>query len=511
MNHKTPSSVIGIDVGTTSIKGMLMENKGRILAFARQEYSLDTGEGGICELDSEVYWEVTCQIIQNLILKSGVDPRTIGGLAFSSQGETLIPVDAEGKPLRKAIIWLDNRSANEADEIKNQFGEQRIMEVTGQPEVLPIWPATRILWMKKNEPQVFNRVNKYLLVEDFLIFKMTGKYCTEHSLSSSTLYFNISRKEWWQDMLDFLGIAVHHLPALVPSGKIIGDLTPEAARATGLSATTHCVSGAYDHPAGAIGSGNLFKGDATLTIGASMAMCIALDQPVSDRSLNLPCQCHAIDGLYFLLPYGQTAGIVLKWFRDIFGQSEVQEAELNDLDSYDLMIQQAEKVPAGSDGLLMLPHLMGTGSPEFNPNARGVFAGITMGMHKGHFVRAIIESVSLMIRHNLEVMNDKGIEVKVIHILGGASKNNLWNQILADVTGLPVVTLMNTENSVMGACLLASIGIGVYKDIESACHASVKINSRFEPNLLNHELYNGVYKKYVHLYASLEDYWKMLK
>jgi len=208
MNHKTPSSVIGIDVGTTSIKGMLMENKGRILAFARQEYSLDTGEGGICELDSEVYWEVTCQIIQNLILKSGVDPRTIGGLAFSSQGETLIPVDAEGKPLRKAIIWLDNRSANEADEIKNQFGEQRIMEVTGQPEVLPIWPATRILWMKKNEPQVFNRVNKYLLVEDFLIFKMTGKYCTEHSLSSSTLYFNISRKEWWQDMLDFLGIAV---------------------------------------------------------------------------------------------------------------------------------------------------------------------------------------------------------------------------------------------------------------------------------------------------------------
>ena len=509
MNHEPPSMVIGIDVGTTSIKGMLMDDKGGIQAFARQEYTLDSREGGICEIVAETYWEVACQIIRELIVKSEVDPLTIGGLAFSSQGETLIPVDRDGKPLRKAIVWLDNRSVEEAGEIKKQFGEQRIMEITGQPEVLPLWPATRILWMKKHEPQIFGRVSKFLLVEDFLIFKMTGKYSTEHSLSSSTLYFDISEKKWWFEMLHFLDITETQLPALVGSGTIIGNLTPEAALATGMSSDALCVAGAYDHPAGAIGSGNIHAGDATLTIGASMAMCIALDQPVMDRSLNLPCQCHAVDGLYFLLPYGQTAGMVLKWFKDMFGQEEVLEAERLGLDCYDLLVQQAENVPAGSEGLLMLPHLMGTGSPEFNPNARGAFAGITMGMHKGHFVRAIMESVCLMIRHNLEVMKENGIEVKGIHILGGASKSRLWNQILADVTGLPVATLKNSENAVMGACLLASVGIGVYPDIESACQNTVKPDSRYTPDLLTHELYNGLYNNYVHLYASLENYWKL--
>lgn len=509
MDREKPSFVIGIDVGTTSIKGMIMDSRGEIVAFARQEYTLDTGEGGICELDAEIYWEVTCQIIQELIVKSEVDPLTIEGLAFSSQAETLIPVDGDGKPLRKAIVWLDNRSVEEAKELKKQFGEQRIMEVTGQPEVLPLWPATRILWMKKHESQIFERVSKFLLVEDFLIFKMTGKYFTEHSLSSSTLYFNISEKIWWPEMLHFLDITENQLPALVRSGTIIGNLTPEAALATGMSSETLCVAGAYDHPAGAIGSGNICPGDATLTIGASMAMCIALDQPVYDCSMNLPCQCHALDGLYFLLPYGQTAGMVLKWFKDMFGQVEIQEAERNGLDSYDLLINLAEEVPAGSEGLIMLPHLMGTGSPEFNPDVKGVWAGITMGMHKGHFVRAIIESVSFMIRRNLEVMNDKGIHVKVIHIQGGASKSKLWNQILADVTGLPVVTLKNGENSVMGACLLASVGTGIFRDIESACQTSVKKLRVFQPDPSNYLLYGKVYSKYIHLYASLEKFWDL--
>ena len=507
MDKTTTTYVIGIDVGTTSVKGMLMNGKGEIVEFAKQEYALDTGEGDICELDAEVYWEVTCVIIQQLIAKSGVDAESITGVAFSSQGETLITVNTEGKPLRKAIVWLDNRSGVEVVELKEQFGEQRIMDVTGQPEILPLWPATRILWLRKHEPELFNQAAKYLLVEDFLMFRLTGKYCTEHSLSSSTLYFNISTKKWWQEMLDFLEIKESQLPDLYRSGEIVGNLLPGAAEKTGLSTSTQCVTGAYDHPAGAIGSGNIQNGDATLTIGASMAMCIALDKPISDRSLNLPCQCHAIDGLYFLLPYGQTAGMVLKWFKDMFGQAESLEAEQNNQDAYDLLIQQAEKVPAGAEGLIMLPHLMGTGSPEFNSKVKGVWAGITMGMHKGHFVRAIVESVSLMVRHNLEVMRIKGIDVKVIHILGGASKNNLWNQVLCDVTGLPVVTLINPENSVMGACLLAAIGTGGFDDLETACNVSVKTNLRFEPNQLNHQLYNDVYKKYVHLYASLENYW----
>ena len=452
--------VIGIDVGTTSVKGMLMNSKGEIVTFAKQEYSLDTDAGDICELDPEIYWEVTCRVIRQLLSGSKVDPARIGGIAFSSQGETLIVVDKDGKPLRKAIVWLDNRSIAEAEEIRGRFGEQLIMEITGQPRVLPTWPATRILWLKKNEPDVFSRAGKYLMVGDFLVYRMTGRYLTEHSLSSSTLYFNISEKEWWGEMLNFLGISPHQLPQLDESAQIAGTLTPEAAMTTGLNCSTLCVTGAYDHPSGAVGSGNIRNGDATLTIGASMAMCIALGKPVYDLSLAIPCQCHAVRGLYFLLPYGQTAGMVLKWFKDSFCQSESMQAEQNNQDVYDLLSQQAEKIPAGSEGLLILPHLMGSASPDYNPKASGVFTGIRLGMNKGHFIRAIMESVSLMIHHNLESLRAKGININVIHILGGASKSRLWNQILADVTGLPVVTLSDSENAVAGACVLAQVGVG---------------------------------------------------
>lgn len=500
-------SIIGIDAGTTSIKGVILNSNGDLVANASHEYQLETGPDEICELDPEVYWTVTCNLIRTLLQKSGTDPSNISGIAFSSQGETIITVDPQGKPLRKAIIWLDNRSIEQATRIRDRFGEQRIMNITGQPEILPIWPATRILWIKENEPDIFIKAGKYLLVEDYLLFRMTGRYCTEHSLVSSTLYFDITQKKWWDEMLDFLGITVQQLPELYSSGIPVGNLTPEAASATGLTTKTICVTGAYDHPAGAIGSGNISNGDVTLTIGASMAMCVAIDKPVSDLSLKLPCQCHAIDGLYFLLPYGQTAGMVLKWFKDEFCQIEIEEAIRNDQDPYFLMDRMAEQIPPGADGLLMLPHLMGTGSPEFNPKVKGVFAGIKMSMKKGHFIRAIIESVSLMIHHNLETMRKKGINIKVIHVLGGASKSSLWNQILSDVTGLPLASMKNTENAAIGAALLAGVGTSVFKDLNHACKVSVKTHSRIVPNISNHEIFKGIYNKYIQLYQSLENYW----
>jgi len=499
--------VIGIDVGTTSIKSVLLNGEGSIIASAMKEYLLDSGPNDSCELHPDVYWKITCQVIRELLIISKVNPELVKGLAFSSQGETLIIVDVDGNPIRKAIVWLDNRSTIEAREIEDKFGSQLIMNMTGQPEVVPTWPATRILWLRKNEPETFSKAFKYLLVEDYLLFKMTGQYHTEHSLASSTLYFDISKKVWWIEMLDFIGISSNQLPQINSSGTSVGTLTTEAAREIGLSSETQCVTGAYDHPAGAIGAGSIHSGDVTLTIGGSMAMCVSMENPVADLSLKLPCQCHAVDGLYFLLPYGQTAGMVLRWFRDEFCGAEIRKARENGLDVYNLMVEKAAKIAPGSDGLVMLPHLMGAGSPEFNPEAKGVFAGIKMGMKKAHFTRAILESVVFMINRNIQIMKERGIIIRDIHVLGGGSKSTLWVQILADMTGIPVHTLRISDNAATGAALLAGVGTGLFSDLNEASQISVKSQIRIDPDMQTHEQYKIFYNKYLQLYQSLESFW----
>lgn len=499
--------VLGIDVGTTSVKGVLLNNEGVSLASAMKEYTLDSGPNDICEIHPDVYWKITCQVIQELLIISKVNPELVKGLAFSSQGETLIVVDADGNPIRKAIVWLDNRSTLEAKEIEDKFGSQLIMDMTGQPEVVPTWPATRILWLRKNEPETFSKAFKYLLVEDYLLYKMTGQYHTEHSLVSSTLYFDISKKVWWAEMLEFIGISASQLPVINQSGIPVGTLTIEAAKETGLNFNTQCVTGAYDHPAGAIGAGSIHSGDVTLTIGGSMAMCISMNKPASDLTLKLPCQCHAVDGLYFLLPYGQTAGMVLRWFRDEFCGTEIRKAKKKGLDAYDLIVEKATKIAPGADGLVMLPHLMGAGSPEFNPEAKGVFAGIKMGMTKAHFTRAILESVVFMINRNIQIMKEQGILIRDIHVLGGGSKSTLWIQILTDMTGIPIYTLRISDNAATGAALLAGVGVGLFDDLNAACQISVKSQIRIDPDMQTHEQYKIVYNKYLQLYQSLESFW----
>jgi xylulokinase len=499
--------VLGIDVGTTSVKSVLLNGKGDLLASVMKEYSLDSGPNDTCEVHPDVYWKITCQVIRELLVVSKVNPEMVKALAFSSQGETLIVVDADGNPIRKAIVWLDNRSTNEAREIEDKFGSQLIMEMTGQPEVVPTWPATRILWLKKNEPETFRRAYKYLLVEDYLLYKMTGEYHTEHSLVSSTLFFDISKKVWWPEMLEFIGISASQLPVINQSGIPVGSLTVEAAKETGLNLNTQCVTGAYDHPAGAIGAGSIHSGDVTLTIGGSMAMCVSMDKPVADLALKLPCQCHAVDGLYFLLPYGQTAGMVLRWFRDEFCGNEIRKARKKGLDVYDLIVEKAAKIAPGADGLIMLPHLMGAGSPEFNPEAKGVFAGIKMGMTKAHFTRAILESVVFMINRNIQIMKEQGIVIRDIRVLGGGSKSTLWVKILADMTGIPVHTLSISDNAATGAALLAGVGIGFFDDLNESCQISVKSQTRIDPDMQTHEQYKTFYNKYLQLYQSLELFW----
>lgn len=499
--------LIGLDAGTTSIKGLLINIDGTHETVVQKEYSLEYREGEFVELNPEIYWESTLFVIRQLLKKSGVNPEKVRAISFASQGETMIVVDKNGKPLRKAIVWLDNRSANEAKTIEQSFTRKTLLERTGQPEILPLWPATRILWIKNKEPDVFRKVGKFLLVEDYIIYRFSGQYYSEESLVSSTLYFDIRKKKWWDEMLDFLNISPQQLPEVMPSGSSTGKITTEAAAITGLSPDTLIVTGAYDHVAGAIGSGNIEKGIISETTGASMAMVVTTDDPVMEPALHLPCQCHAVPGKYFLLPYGQTAGMVLKWFRDEFFVREKENALQENKNPYDVMTELAGKVPAGCEGLIMLPHLMGAGSPEFDVRVKGVFAGISPQMGKGHFIRAIMESVACMIKNNIDSIWEYGIEPEEIRTLGGGAESDLWNQIKADMTGIPFVTLQSPETACMGAAVLAGIGSGLFQDFRDGCNKLVRLKKKYIPDSSNHAIYQEVFEKYNKLYSHLKGYW----
>jgi xylulokinase len=494
---------IGLDIGTSAAKGVLLNTQsGAVEAESHYTYQIET-DGDKAEIDAYIYIKAVEFIIAELIKNIIDSDSKITALSVSSQAETLICVDKNGKPLRKAIVWLDNRSGLEAIEIQNHFGVNIIFQKTGQPEVVPTWPATKILWLRNNEPNIFNNTYKFLLVEDFVLHYFTGKFVTEPSVSSSALYLDIHTRNWWSQMLDYLGITINRLPEILPSGTKISLINNQQSKIKNCK----IVTGSYDHVAGAIGAGNIKPGMVSETTGSSMAMVVTTERPIISSKVAIPCQIHPFEGLYFMLPYGQTAGMTLKWFMQTFCKEEEEKAIKSNADVYDLLTELAAQIPAGSDGLVMLPHLAGAGSPEFNTECKGVYAGFTLHMQKAHFVRAIMESVAAMICKNLEALKAENVKIEQILALGGGAKSPLWNQIKADMALVPITTLKVKETPALGAAIIAAVSVGLFPDYQTACEKTVVQNQTFIPNLHMHEAYKNVLMKYNKLYNSLEGYW----
>jgi xylulokinase len=496
--------LLGIDAGTTAFKAVLFDNSGNETATAIIEYDLEHPFPGWVELDAEKYWEAFRSVIKVILKKFTGNVQEIKAVAIASQGETLICVDQSGKPLRKAIVWLDNRAGREAEQIKSAFGTDISFKISGQPDIVPTWPAAKILWMKQNEPDLFNKVFKFLLLEDYLLFRLTKKFIAEGSLLSSTLMFDINTGQWWQDMLNFIGINPGQLPAINKSGHIIGEITDKAAKETGLSKVTLVVTGALDQAASTIGAGNIESGIITESTGSTLAICVNTMHPVLDPNQRIPCHFHAIEGEYFLLPWCQTAGMVYKWFRNEFHKEKSNAGNLNDSDWFRLMDKEASGVPAGSEGLIMLPHLAGAFTPESNPNARGVFFGISLKTGRAHFDRSILEAVAFMLRRNLGLLQELYSEVNEIRSIGGGAKSALWNQIKADVCQKPLVTVHVSETACLGAAMLAGYALNIFNNLQDASEKMIRLHKRFEPDILQADVYSEAYKKYINLYNTLE-------
>jgi len=489
---------LSIDMGTTSVKVGIFGGDGQLRIMSTQEYVLSTPSSDQVELPVNIYWSVCKRGIGEALKKSDIKATAVAALSICSQGETLIPVDKSGKPLRDAIVWLDTRARTEMREISQIFSADEFYHFTGLPNISSMWPVAKILWMRKNQPHIFNQTFKFLLLKDYLIYKLTGEFITDPTISSSTGFLRLREKNWWDEMLEFVGIDKDQLPRIVDSEKVVGKIAPQVASELGLSHNTLVVAGAMDQMAGAIGAGNTNPGVITETIGTALAIIATVDEPIYDSKRRIPCCPHIILNKFVLMPYSETAGIVLKWFRDNFNTKDKEEKE-----DYDTLIKLAKDVPIGSEGLLALPHFVGSSCPHFNPEARGAFVGISLNHKRSHFVRALVESTAFMLKENIELLKRLGVKVEKVRSLGGAGKSDFWLQVKSDVLNLPVELPKCSEAPSLGAAILAEVGVGIYKDIDEAIDTTVSIKKTFSPQTENVSKYQQIYQNYLDLYQKL--------
>lgn len=454
--------LLGADIGTTSLKAAVFDEQGNMQKIVSKDYTLIVS-GDKVEFPAENYW---------LLFKEAYDELSkeyeISAFSVDTQCETLILADEDGTPLCNAIVWLDNRATHQAEQIKEAFGNKKVYDVTGQPEITATWPAAKLLWVKQNEPKIFTKTKKIFLLEDYILFRASGKFVTEKTLQSSTIYFDIKNQCWWAEMLDFIGINEDQLPTLCDSSSVVGEF---------LGAKV--VTGAMDQIAGAIGAGVSEEGIISEMTGTTMAIFAPCSKmPAFNPDSIIPCHFN-YDNSYCLLSWTPTAGIALKWFKNEFCEN-LSFRQLDEL---------AEKITPGANGLTFMPYLCGSVLPKYSPEARGAFMGLTMEHTRAHAIRSILESVACMLKESLDYLN---IDCDEIHSVGGGASSPLWCQIKADMTGKSISILENNETACLGSALLAGVGIGLFDNIPSACKQIVKVKRTFTPSGADYtECYNN--------------------
>ena len=502
MNERPGSLLIGLDLGTTALKCAAYSEDGRLVASATKEYELLTPGADVVEVHPFTYWSEFSSAIGDLLRHPEVDARQVAAIGISAQGETLIPLYADGSPTRNAIVWLDSRASAESEELAARFDDKVFYEITGQPAMLPTWPAAKILWLARHEAPSFERTARFVLIEDYFLWRLTGEYVSEGSLLTSTCYWDFRTKAWWPEMLDALATDESRLPAIVEPGVAVGKLLPEVARELGLPSSTTVCTGALDQACGAIGVGTVGPGRFSENTGAAVALCATLSEARLDPARRMPCHYHGVPDTYMFHTF-TSGGVVLRWFRDNFGEAERSVAAVTGQDAYDLLAREAATVAPGSEGLVMIPHLQGAMAPESNANASGAVIGLNLRHGRAHFARAILESIAFVVRRNVEVLEDLGLSIPEIRALGGGARSRLWKQIEADVTKRPVLTTRQPDAATLGAAILAGVGLGRYASAREAAEEMVQLDETFEPREENFGLYDEMYSIYKQAYEAL--------
>lgn len=496
--------VIGVDLGTSGTKTVLFSTDGQPIASKTIEYPLYQPQNGWAEQAPEDWWHAACGSMKEVISKSGINPKDIKGIGISGQMHGLVMLDKSGNVLRKSIIWCDQRTAAECEEITNKVGAARLIELTANP-ALTGFTASKILWVRNNEPEIYEKCAHILLPKDYVRYMLTGEFATEVSDASGMQLLDVPNRCWSDEVLSKLGIDKSLLAKVYESPEVTGKVTAQAAELCGVPAGTPVVGGAGDNAAAAVGTGTVQDGIAFTTLGTSGVVFAHTDKLSIDPKGRVHTFCCAVPGAWHVMGVTQAAGLSLKWFRDNFCSDEMVAAKGLDKDPYYLMDKQAERIPIGAERLLYLPYLMGERTPHLDPNCRGAFIGLSAMHTRQHMLRAVMEGVVYSQRDSVEVLRSMGVKINDMLACGGGGTSPLWRQMLADVYGCPVKTVVSKEGPALGVAILASVGTGIYKSVQEACKEVIKTNPAQNPIAANSAEYEKFYKMYTELYPALKE------
>ena len=486
--------LLGMDVSTTGVKALLIDERGNVAATATTELPLSTPKPLWSEQDPADWWQGAISSIKQVLQSSGIKGDQIIAIGLTGQMHGLTMLDKNGNVLRPAILWNDQRTGAQCDEIRNRLGKKHLIALTGN-DALAGFTAPKILWVQQNEAEVYKKTAHILLPKDYVRYKLTGAYAVDKADGAGMLLMDIKKRDWSDEMLKALEIPSEWLPKAYEGSDITSVISKEAAEITGLKEGTSVIAGGGDQAAQAVGVGAVISGIVALTLGTSGVVFASTDHPFVEADGRLHAFCHAVPGKWHLMGVMLSAAGSLRWLRDtLFPGTD-----------YDTLLSPLNEIPAGSEGLLFLPYLTGERTPHPDPLARGAFVGLTIRHNRAHIIRAVLEGVAFGLRDSFELMKSAGLtKIEQVRVSGGGAKSHLWRQILADVFNAELVTVNTTEGAAFGAALLAGVGVGIWKDTEAACGACIQITGSTVPQPTQVSKYERIYGLYTSLYPTLK-------
>ncbi|HER24094.1 MAG TPA: carbohydrate kinase [Candidatus Atribacteria bacterium] len=497
--------IISIDLGTTGCRTVIFNELGDPLSHSYQEYNSIYLSSRWIDHDPKTWLEAAQSTVKEAISKLKETHKNFSAIAVTSQRATVIPVDKDGDPIDNAILWQDKRAIEETEHLKNIYGSKEIYTITGL-RIDPYFTLPKLLWFKKNRREIYGKTFKFLTVQDFIIHYLTGIFKTDWTQASRTMLFNIDRFKWEEDLIKSVGIALDKLPEAVPPGSVIGVLNRSAADKLGLPEGIPVIAAGGDQQCAAIGLGVVKDGLVEANTGTGSFVLTNSNKPFKDKNQRLICSASSVAGKWVLEAGIFTTGSIYRWFRDNFWLLGSEEQKKFRTDAYSFMNSEAEKEPIGSNGLLLIPHFAASAAPYWNPEARGILFGLSLGHTSSSIIRAILEGIAFEIRKNMVIMEGFVGPIKEVRISGGLTRSEIFNQIQADIYGRPVVKSGYEDASSLGAAIIAAVKIGLYNNIVTAVDSMTKLDylSQKNPIDIHTKVYEDLIIIHDELYKSIE-------